>query len=127
MLGGNPFVSGVYVLASELATLFGQDHIWILMERWKERKQQQQQKKNFCSNNYDRVARRPAGSMGTMFVCVWLTDTQTYIALPVFGCCFFFFPSIAWSDDAQIAKQASISQESLSLSQTKPEYIKEPC
>lgn len=34
---------------------------------------------------------------------------------------------IAWSANAQIATQASISQESLSLSQTKPAKIKEPC
>lgn len=34
---------------------------------------------------------------------------------------------IAWSVDAQIATHASISQGSLSLSQTKPAKIKEQC
>lgn len=42
MLRANPFVSRVYVLARELATLFGQDPAAPKEEGWKETKQQQQ-------------------------------------------------------------------------------------
>lgn len=38
-----------------------------------------------------------------------------------------FSTAKAWSANAQISMQASISQESLSLSHTKPAKIKDPC